>query len=115
VVADILYGEHRKLKEGLENRGIPYVLAIKPSYAWYRPIGEPGTVEEIARIAPYHGPDDPGEWVKLSRTFRDGHTLRSGGRFLRPSADRSEWRNEGDWWWRQPILPSCRTSPPGTW
>jgi SRSO17 transposase len=35
VVADILYGEHRKLKEGLENRGIPYVLAIKPSYAWY--------------------------------------------------------------------------------
>ncbi len=73
VVADILYGEHRKLKEGLENRGIPYVLAIKPSYAWYRPIAEPGTVEEIARIAPYHGPDDPGEWVKLSRTFRDGH------------------------------------------
>jgi hypothetical protein len=73
VVADILYGEHRKLKEGLERRGIPYVLAIKPSYAWYRPIGEPGTVEEVARIAPYHGTDDPGEWVKLSRTFRDGH------------------------------------------
>ena len=42
VVADILYGEHRKFKEGLENRQIPYVLAIKPSYAWYRPIGEPG-------------------------------------------------------------------------
>src|ERR671933_728118 len=73
VVADILYGEHRKLKEGLENRGIPYVLAIKPSYAWYRPIGEPATVEEIAQRALYHGPDDPGEWVKLSRTFRDGH------------------------------------------
>ena len=48
VVADILYGEHRKLKEGLENAGIPYVLAIKPSYAWYRPVGEPGTVEEVA-------------------------------------------------------------------
>jgi hypothetical protein len=31
VVADILYGEHRKLKEGLERRGIPYVMAIKPS------------------------------------------------------------------------------------
>ncbi|MCA1719500.1 MAG: IS701 family transposase [Actinobacteria bacterium] len=74
VVADILYGEHRKFKEGLENRGIPYVLAIKPSYAWYRPIGEPGSVEEIAWIAPWKGDDDPGEWVKLERTFRDGHT-----------------------------------------
>jgi SRSO17 transposase len=74
VVADILYGEHRKLKEGLENGGIPYVMAIKPSYAWYRPAGEPGTAEEVARVAPYHGPDDPGEWEKLSRTFRDGHT-----------------------------------------
>jgi hypothetical protein len=74
VVADILYGEHRKFKEGLENRQIPYVLAIKPSYAWYRPIGEPGSVEEIAWIAPWKGDDDPGEWVKLERTFRDGHT-----------------------------------------
>jgi hypothetical protein len=73
VVADILYGEHRKFKEGLENRQIPYVLAIKPSYAWYRPIGEPGSVEEIAWIAPWKGDDDPGEWVKLERTFRDGH------------------------------------------
>jgi SRSO17 transposase len=30
VVGDILYGEHRKFKEGLENKGIPYVLALKP-------------------------------------------------------------------------------------
>jgi SRSO17 transposase len=72
VVADILYGEHRKLKEGLENAGIPYVLAIKPSYAWYRPVGEPGTVEEVAYLAPWDSPEDPGEWVRLERTFRDG-------------------------------------------
>ena len=26
VVADILYGEHRKFKEGLENRRVPYAL-----------------------------------------------------------------------------------------
>jgi hypothetical protein len=24
-------------------------------------------------MAPYRGPDDPGGWVKLSRTFPDGH------------------------------------------
>jgi SRSO17 transposase len=74
VVADIFYGEHRKFKEGLENKQIPYVMALKPSYAWYRPIGEPGTVEEVAGIAPWNGEDDPGRWVKLERTFRDGHT-----------------------------------------
>ena len=43
VVADILYGEHRGLRKGLEKKHIPYVLALKPSYAWYRPITEPGT------------------------------------------------------------------------
>jgi SRSO17 transposase len=74
VVADILYGEHRGFRKGLEKKRIPYVLALKPSYAWYRPITEPGTVEEIARVAPWEGPDDPGEWVEYSRTFRDGHT-----------------------------------------
>ena len=75
VVADILYGEHRGFRKGLESKRIPYyVLALKPSYAWYRPIVEPGTVEEIARVDPCEGADDPGEWVKLSRTFRDGHT-----------------------------------------
>ncbi len=46
VVADILYGEHRGFRKGLESKRIPYVLALKPSYAWYRPIGEPGTVED---------------------------------------------------------------------
>jgi SRSO17 transposase len=74
VVADILYGEHRKFKEGLENKQIPYVLALKPSYAWYRPIGEPGSVEEVAWMAPWNGEDDPGQWVKLERIFRDGHS-----------------------------------------
>src|SRR3954465_8447219 len=35
VLGDILYGEHRKLKEGLEDRQIPYVLALKPSHTWW--------------------------------------------------------------------------------
>ena len=74
VVGDILYGEHRGLRKGLERKRIPYVLALKPSYAWYRPITEPGTVEEIAQLAAFGSSDDPGEWVKLSGTFRDGHS-----------------------------------------
>jgi hypothetical protein len=74
VVGDILYGEHRKLKEGLEDRRIPYVLALKPSHAWWHRVGEVGWVEGVALSAHWGGPEDPGEWVELERRFRDGHT-----------------------------------------
>jgi SRSO17 transposase len=73
VVGDILYGEHRKFKEGLENKGTPYVLAFKPSHAWWHPVEEVGWVEGVAQAAYWNGPDDPGEWIKLERSFRDGH------------------------------------------
>lgn len=76
VVGDILYGEHRKFKEGLENEGIPYVLSLKPSHAWWHPVEEVGWVdwvEGVALASYWGGPDDPGEWVKLGRRFRDGH------------------------------------------
>jgi hypothetical protein len=73
VVGDILYGEHRKLKEGLEDRGIPYVLALKPSHAWWHRVGEVGWVEGVALSAHWGGPEDPGEWVELERRFGDGH------------------------------------------
>jgi SRSO17 transposase len=49
VLADILYGEHREFRRGLEKRGIPYVLAVKPSYGWYLPEGGGRqTVQELA-------------------------------------------------------------------
>ena len=74
VVGDILYGEHRMFKEGLENREIPYVLSLKPSHAWWHPVEEVGWVEGVALSAYWGGAEDPGEWVKLERRFRDGHT-----------------------------------------
>ncbi len=74
VVGDILYGEHRKFKEGLEDREVPYVLALKPSHAWWHPVEEVGWVEGVALASYWGGPDDPGEWVELQRRFRDGHT-----------------------------------------
>ncbi len=73
VVGDILYGEHRRFKEGLEEREIPYVLSLKPSHAWWHPMEEVGWVEGVAHAAYWGGPDAPGEWVKLRRSFRDGH------------------------------------------
>jgi hypothetical protein len=77
VVADILYGEHREFRRGLEDRRIPYVLAVKPSYSWYLPTGGGHqTVQELAREAGWDGEDSPGEWIALKRSFRDGHAER---------------------------------------
>jgi hypothetical protein len=74
VVGDILYGEHRKFKEGLEQKKIPYVLSLKPSHAWWHPVEEVGWVEGVALASHWGGPDDPGEWIELERRFSDGHT-----------------------------------------
>ncbi len=74
VVADIFYGEHRGFRETLERKEVPYVLALGPSHAWWHRPAEPGSVEEVALASPWSGPDEPGEWTRLERTFRDGRT-----------------------------------------
>lgn len=74
LVADSLYGENLGFREDLLGAGIPYVLALGPSNVWWHPVGEPGSVEEVALASPWNGYGDPGEWVKLSRTFRNGRT-----------------------------------------
>lgn len=77
VVADILYGEHRAFRRGLEKRRIPYVLAVKPSFSWYLPTGGGRlTAQQLARGAGWDGEEEPGEWVALKRSFRDGHAER---------------------------------------
>jgi SRSO17 transposase len=43
VVADNFYGEDRGLKSGLRKFGVPYVMALKPSHAWYHPEEVAGT------------------------------------------------------------------------
>lgn len=39
VVADSLYGTHLEFRRALESRGIPFVVAVKPSYSWYLATG----------------------------------------------------------------------------
>jgi hypothetical protein len=39
LLRDILYGEHSKFKEVLENRATPYVVLLKPSHAWWDRVG----------------------------------------------------------------------------
>jgi SRSO17 transposase len=74
VVADSLYGEDRGLREGLRTLQAPYVLALNPSHAWWHPKGVAGSLQEVAREAGWVNAEQPGQWVRITRTFRDGST-----------------------------------------
>jgi hypothetical protein len=51
---------------------VGYVLALKPSHAWYHPEEEIGTFQEAAGEAGWEGVKHLGRWIKVTRTFRDG-------------------------------------------
>ena len=54
--------------------GVGYVLALKPSHAWWHPIGTIGSLQEVAEAAGWEDPKKPGAWVQIERSYRDGHT-----------------------------------------
>jgi SRSO17 transposase len=72
VVADSFYGEDRGFKRGLRELKVGYVVALKPSHAWWHPEAEIGSFQEAAQEAGWRNPERPGKWVKVTRTFRDG-------------------------------------------
>jgi len=74
VVADSLYGEDRRFRRGLRELKQPYVLALKPSHAWWHPEEVAGTLQDVAHEAGWESAEQPGQWVRIPRTFRDGST-----------------------------------------
>jgi SRSO17 transposase len=74
VVADSFYGENDTFRTGLTQLGTGYVLALRPSHAWWAPVGTTGSLAEVAMQAVWDGPDALGDWQPVVRTFRDGHT-----------------------------------------
>jgi hypothetical protein len=74
VVADCFYGEDEQLKRGLRERGVGYVLALKPSHSWWHLEGTVGALWEVAEAAGWQDEENPGQWVRVERQFRDGHT-----------------------------------------
>jgi hypothetical protein len=74
VVADNFYGEDRGLRRGLRELKVPYVMALKPSHAWYHPEEVAGTLQDVAREAGWVSSEQPGQWGRITRTFRDGST-----------------------------------------
>jgi hypothetical protein len=73
VVADSFYGEHHGFTAGLQARGVPYVVALKPSHAWWAPVAAVGAVWEVAAAGGWGSPEQPGVWVAVERSIRDGH------------------------------------------
>ena len=75
VVADSLYGENTDFCETLLEANIPFVMALGPSHAWWAPPERVGNVWEaalVSTVSSWGGPDQPGDWVGLERSFRDG-------------------------------------------
>jgi SRSO17 transposase len=73
VVADCLYGEHHGFTSGLTQRGVPYVVALKPSHAWWAPVDAIGAVWEVAAAGGWVSAAQPGAWQPIVRHYRDGH------------------------------------------
>ncbi len=75
VVADSFYGEDEGFKQRLSELGAGYVLALRPSHAWWHKIGDIGSPWEAALAAGEDWEDGrrSGDWVKVARSFRDGH------------------------------------------
>jgi SRSO17 transposase len=76
VVADSFYGENDGFRSGLAQKHLGYVLALRPSHAWWAPMGTVNSLQEAAQTAAWAGPDAPGDWQPVERTFRDGHAER---------------------------------------
>jgi len=74
VVADNFYGEDHGLKQGLRKLCVPYVMALKPSHAWWHPEDVAGTLQDVALEAGWESAKHPGKWGAITRTFRDGST-----------------------------------------
>lgn len=72
-MADSFYGEDEDFRRALSGFGVGYVLASKESHSWWHGEGTIGALLEATLAAGWKSAEeDPGEWRKVVRTFRDG-------------------------------------------
>jgi SRSO17 transposase len=76
VVADSFYGEDEPLRAELRAHGLGYVLALQPGHCWWHREDTLGSLQEALDEAPWDGAEEPGAWVPVERSFRDGHSER---------------------------------------
>ena len=74
VVADCAYGDNPGFTHALGTAKVPFVLALKPRRGTWAPADAAHTPTEAAAELGWHGPSRPGQWRRIQRRFRDGHT-----------------------------------------
>jgi DDE superfamily endonuclease len=74
VVADCFYGDNTGFIEALGRASVAYVLAVKPRKGVWAPEEEAHTPREAAAELAWTSPEQPGDWTRVTRRFRDGHT-----------------------------------------
>jgi hypothetical protein len=74
VVADCFYGDNPGFTQALTAAKVPFVLALKPRKGTWAPAEAAHTPVEAARELEWGGPSRPGQWRRVTRRFRDGHT-----------------------------------------
>ncbi len=74
VVADSFYGEDDGVRRGLRKLGVGYVMALKPSHAWWHPENVAGTLQDVAHEAGWMNAEQPGKWRRITRTWSSGST-----------------------------------------
>jgi hypothetical protein len=74
VVADCFYGDNEGFTEALGRAGVAFVLAVRPRKGVWAPADEVHTPREAAAELAWTSPEEPGDWTKVTRRFRDGHT-----------------------------------------
>src|SRR5215467_7668694 len=72
-VADSAYGDQDGFRGELAEAGLPFVMALRPHRGTWARAAEAHTPVEAARALAWGGPEDPGDWHAVTRTFRDGH------------------------------------------
>jgi hypothetical protein len=73
VVADSAYGDQDGFRGELAGAGLPFVMALRPRRGTWARAADAHTPVDAARALAWGGPDDPGDWQPVVRTFRDGH------------------------------------------
>jgi DDE superfamily endonuclease len=73
VVADCFYGDNPGFTDALTAAKVPFVLALKPRRGTWAPAEAAHTPVEAAGELGWHGPNKPGRWRRVTRSFRDGH------------------------------------------
>jgi hypothetical protein len=73
VAADSAYGDQDGFRGELAEAGLPFVMALKPRRGTWAYGPDAHTPVDAARALAWDGPDDPGDWTPVTRTFRDGH------------------------------------------